>query len=89
MPKKNTDLVPMKENKLLVEVIIGGFMGGLAGIIVGLILGLIVWGIVYLGLHVEGVHANPTAAGMSLTGMTIGSVIGGVFGCIAGIKQEK
>ena len=40
MPKKNnTDLVPMKENKLLVDVIIGGFMGALAGIILGLILG--------------------------------------------------
>ncbi len=81
----------MKENKLLVDVIIGGFMGALAGIILGLILGVIIWILlslstfIALGHFIDAVPVTPINA----LGMGCGAVIGGIFGCIVGLKQEK
>lgn len=93
MPKKKTnDLVPMKENKLLVEVMIGGFMGALAGIIIGLFVGVIIWAVSTILQLILLSNTEVQYLGimqMGTLGMTWGAALLGIFGCIAGLKQQK
>lgn len=88
MPKSNY-LAPMKENKLLVNVIIGGFMGAISGIITGLLLGLVIWVLLQLvAITAAEPLTNAPASGLAMLGMGFGAVIGAVFGSIVGLKQK-
>lgn len=80
----------MKENKLLVEVLIGGFMGALAGVIIGLMMGILIWAIGHFVIVVAQEESFAlSATAMSLSGMGWGALIGAIFGCLAGEKQQK
>lgn len=81
----------MKENKMLVEVITGGFMGSIAGIILGLILGMLIWAISGFVAAIDPVSIgqHPPVTATAFMGMGLGAVIGAIFGSIVGLKQRK
>lgn len=91
MAKKNNDMMTMKENKMLVEVITGGFMGSIAGIILGLILGLLIWFIagIVASADPQSFSTHPPVTAIAFLGMGFGAVIGAVFGSVVGLKQRK
>lgn len=93
MPKsKETELISMKENKMLIDVIMGGFIGSTAGIILGFVLGLLIWWIGQLIATVDpgnGAYSVPPIASSGFLGMGFGAIIGAIFGSIVGLKQRK